>query len=200
MAEYDYGYDCLYEVNEVDLGGSNWAKYGYDKLGNRKKTIIDSDTVVYSPNSLCQYVKVDGTQLTYDNNGNLTYDGVRSYTYDCENRLLTAAGETFKYDFAGRRIRKTSGGTTTQYVYDGGRLIAEYEDSALVRKYVYGPGIDEPVCLITKSGENWVKYYYHYDGLGSVVGLSDADGYLQEYYEYDVFGAVSYTHLRAHET
>ena len=57
-----------------------------------------------------------------------------------------------------------------------------------MRKYVYGPGIDEPVCLIYKSGENWVTYYYHYDGLGSVVGLSDADGYLQEYYEYDVFG------------
>ena len=57
-----------------------------------------------------------------------------------------------------------------------------------MRKYVYGPGIDEPVCLMTWNGQTWVRYYYHYDGLGSVVGLSDEDGYLQEYYEYDVFG------------
>jgi hypothetical protein len=53
-------------------------------MGNRKKTIINSNTVIYSPNALNQYKKVDGTQLTYDNNGNLTYGGVRSYAYDCE--------------------------------------------------------------------------------------------------------------------
>jgi len=137
---------------------------------------------------LRQCFKVDGTQLTYDNNGNLTYDGVRSYTYDCENRLLTAAGESFKYDFAGRRIRRTSGGVTVSYVYDGTNIIAEYEDGELVRKYVHGPRIDEPVCMIIVDGETETRYYYHYDGLGSVVGLSDEDGYLREYYEYDVFG------------
>ena len=67
-------------------------------------------------------------------------------------------------------------------------MIAEYVDDELVRKYVYGPGIDEPVCMIIVDGETETRYYYHYDGLGSVVGLSDEDGYLQEYYEYDVFG------------
>ena len=104
---------------------------------------------------------------------------------DCKR---TAAGETFKYDFAGRRIRRTSGGVTIGYVYDGASIIAEYEDGELVRKYVHGPGIDEAVCMIIVDGETETRYYYHYDGLGSVVGLSDEDGYLQEYYEYDVFG------------
>ncbi len=200
LSAYAYGYDSLYELKQVDLGGTNFGKYVYDKLGNRKKTIINSNTVVYSPNELNQYHKVDGTTLSYDNKGNLTYDGTHSYTYDCENRLLTTLGQTFKYDVAGRRIRKTIGGTTTQYVYDGARLIAECENSVVVRKYIYGPGLDEPVLLMVKDGANWLTYYYHYDGLGSVVGLSDEDGYLKDYYAYDVFGqpTMYYAHYPTH--
>ncbi len=32
------------------------------------------------------------------------------------------------------------------------------------------------------------KYYYHYDGLGSVTALSDSSGDVVEKYEYDVYG------------
>jgi YD repeat-containing protein len=31
-------------------------------------------------------------------------------------------------------------------------------------------------------------YYYHFDGLGSVVALSNTSGNVVERYEYDVFG------------
>jgi len=31
-------------------------------------------------------------------------------------------------------------------------------------------------------------YYYHFDGLGSVIALTDANGTFVEYYEYDAFG------------
>ena len=41
--------------------------------------------------------------------------------------------------------------------------------------------------MITASG---TKYYYHYDGLGSVVALSNSTGNVVERYEYDVFGSV----------
>ena len=41
-----------------------------------------------------------------------------------------------------------SGGVTTQYCYDGDQVIAEYEDGTLKRKFIYGPGIDEPVIMI----------------------------------------------------
>ena len=34
-------------------------------------------------------------------------------------------------------------------------------------------------------------YYYHYDGLGSVVALSDKDGDTVEKYEYDAYGKVN---------
>ena len=58
----------------------------------------------------------------------------------------------------------------------------------LLRKFIYGPGIDEPICIIDVADSNAV-YYYHFDGLGSVAALSDVNNVLVESYSYDVFGA-----------
>ena len=38
---------------------------------------------------------------------------------------------------------------------------------------------------------NNAVYYYHYDGLGSVVALSDSDGDSVQTYEYSVYGQVA---------
>jgi hypothetical protein len=46
---------------------------------------------------------VNGVGYTWDNNGNLLNDGLRSYTYDHANRLVQVA----------------SGTLTTQFAYDG---------------------------------------------------------------------------------
>jgi RHS repeat-associated protein len=94
--------------------------------------------------------------------------------------------------FRNRLLLECLGGVTTKYVYDGDQVIAEYERDdvnqvdVLVRKFVYGPGIDEPICMVDIADEGAI-YYYHYDGLGSVVALSGA-GDIVERYTYDVFG------------
>jgi hypothetical protein len=37
----------------------------------------------------------------------------------------------------------------TKYCYDGDQIIAEYDGSnTLTKKFVYGPGIDEPIPLM----------------------------------------------------
>jgi len=59
-----------------------------------------------------------------------------------------------------------------------------------LRKFVYGPGIDEPILMIDVADSNAV-YYYHFDGLGSVTALSNIDQEIVERYEYDVFGEPS---------
>jgi len=80
---------------------------------------------------------------------------------------------------------------TTKYVYDGGQVIAEYDGSDNpLRKFVYGPGIDEPIIIIDVADNNTV-YYYHFDGLGSVAALSDTSANVVETYSYDVFGGTT---------
>ena len=51
------------------------------------------------------------------------------------------------------------------------------------------------IADLDKLAENWLgtggsngDYFYHYDGLGSVIALSDASGQIVETYAYDVYG------------
>ena len=78
------------------------------------------------------------------------------------------------------------------YVYAGGRVIAEYIGDTLQRRFIYGPGIDEPIMMIDEV--NNTRYYYFYDGLGSVCALShmkaDGDIVIAEQYRYDAFGVT----------
>jgi len=98
---------------------------------------------------------------------------------------------TYTYDPAGRRIKKNVVGSyIVKYVYDGDHVIAEYDDSGLLRKYIYGARVDEPVCMIDVADNN-KAYYYHFDGLGSVVALSNSNGDSCQSYEYSAYGQVA---------
>jgi hypothetical protein len=97
----------------------------------------------------------------------------------------------YKHDVLGRRVEKKVDGYSARYCYDGDHVIAEYDgNNNLLRKYIYGPGIDQPVCMIEVADANAV-YYYHFDALGSVVALSDAAGDTVQTYEYSVYGEVA---------
>ena len=182
---------AVYNNGNPDVSGL-W-KYRYDSRSNRTDVNDNGSLTYYSSNKLNQYKSVDGTNYTYDNNGNLTYDGTYSYYYDCENRLIEIRNQygtigTIKYDCFGRMVRKEfSGPFSCQFCYDGDQIIAEYSTYFNLRaQYYYGQGIDEPICKWVRSSNS--KWYYHYDGLGSVVALTDVDGDLVEKYSYDAFG------------
>jgi len=156
--------------------------------------VYDGGWAQYLSNVLNQYTSVDSTGYEYDDNGNLTDDGTYYYYYDSQNRLtdvndVSGLVAHYEYDCLGRRILKTVYGgavTTTKYCYDGDQVIGEYENGTLLRKFIYGAGIDEPICMIDVSTDTY--YFYHYDGLGSVVALSNTSGAIVEWYDYDVFG------------
>jgi len=99
----------------------------------------------------------------------------------------------YAYDAAGRRIeKKVDGATQVKYVYDGGHILAEYNNAGtLLRKYVHGPGVDQPICLIESSGTYAGTHYYHYDALGSVVAMTNSAGNVVQLYEYSVYGQVA---------
>jgi RHS repeat-associated protein len=151
-------------------------------------------------NALNQYPSVSqacggSANIGYDLNGNLSSDSSYLYQYDPENRLMMAAktgtSVTYAYDPLGRRTAKAvTGGSfagTTYFLDDGSDEIAEYDGSGnLLRRYIPGPGIDQPLAMVTATG---VKTFFHQDKMGSVIAMTDTSGAIVEGpYTYDAYG------------
>jgi RHS repeat-associated protein len=157
-----------------------------------KSTTPNGVTRAYSVNGLNQYTSVAGAPHTYDANGNLTTDGAgTSFVYDTENRLVSASGvksATLTYDPLGRLFQVTSGSNTTQFLYDGDRLVAEYNGSnGVQRRYVHDTGVDAPLlwyegaALTTRRG-------LLANHQGSIVAVADANGSSIAINAYDAYG------------
>ncbi len=185
---HGYIYDDIYQLTSVTYPDASSTTYNYDKAGNRTSR-VNGGTTEYTPNEMNQYDLVGRAPYTYDDNGNLTNNGINSYGYDYENRLISATtpahAATYTYDAFGRRVQKDVDGTITNFIYDGDQVILETNSTGATQaKYIYGPGIDEPI-LMERGGET---YYYHFDGLGSVTDITDSTGTTVESYSYDVYG------------
>ncbi|MGD9729114.1 MAG: RHS repeat-associated core domain-containing protein [Nitrospiraceae bacterium] len=188
------------------LGGGEVPEYRlyYNKTGqvtNRRVSVpayefspSATGSTAYTPNTMNQYASVGAVTHTYDNNGNLTGDGTWTFGYDVENRLTTATktgvSASYLYDPFGRREQKTVGGTVTKYLLDGDAVIEEYDGAnARTARYVYAPGVDEPIYM--ERGGN--RYFYHFDGNGSVSALTGVAGAVSERYAYGPYGETTST-------
>jgi RHS repeat-associated protein len=146
----------------------------------------------YIVNGLNQYETISGATLTYDANGNLTDDGPNTYTYDVENRLITVSGSvsaTLAYDPMGRLYRYTVNGQTTDFLYDGDSLIAEYQGSAITKRYIHGTRVDTPLVQYTGSAVgSGNRQFLHKNHQGSVIAISDNSGAVVAINTYDAYG------------
>jgi RHS repeat-associated protein len=127
-------------------------------------------------------------------NGNLTgwtsslpTPGAHVYTYDSENRLLSAAvggsgtaSVFYDYDALGRRQRKTVNGTLTQHLLDGDEEIAELDSSgAVLRRYITGTAMDDRIATIEGPATSPVAAshtFFHTNHQGSVIAMTDNTG------------------------
>ena len=208
-----YLYDKLYRLKDAThvrtggtVEGTQFEHYSTDVIGNRLREdsdLLDNYFAGFDPYSTNHYDQYDFTY--YDIPGK-DFDtpftemaDETDYVYDYENRLTkvtrlfgnTTTTVTYSYDVYGRRVGRTvtTGGVQTadmEYVYDNEDIIAVYEGGSLSKVFIHGPGIDEPLAV--KTGGSW--YYYHADGLGSVMSLTNASGQPVEGYSlgYDSFG------------
>lgn len=195
-----FGYDLNDQVTATQLdvadpantapGASAGILIGYDANGNRTTLTNNSVVDTYTTNNLNQYAARNSASATYDTKGNMTtgVDG-SIYTYDSQNRLLTAtksgSTETFKYDGLNRQVSRTIGAASPVYnIYDNWNLIAEYQPAATtpLNAYVYGAG--GLIKLITSSS----SFYYYQDASGCTSHLADNTGHLVEWYRYDLQG------------
>lgn len=144
----------------------------------------------YTVNGLNQYTAAGSLSFAYDGRGNLITSGSNIYTYSSENFLRTGPGATLAYDPLGR-LFQTAGAATTRFAYDSQALIAEYNASnGLLRRYVHGPGTDEPIVWYEGTGTT-DRRWLHSDERGSVIAVTDSAGTATSINRYDEYGIPS---------
>ena len=184
----DYTRNALNQITKADYSSLRYLWWPQNDINDS-----------YTANGLNQYTNVGGSAITYDDNGNLTGDGAWTFGYDAENRLISASTSgttaTYEYDPLGRRSAKVVNGLRTEYLHDGASVIMEYDGSGtILRRYVYGPGIDERLFYYEGSTTAaTARYAIHTDHLGSTMALTDDNGALAERFSYGPFGETSDT-------
>ncbi len=128
----------------------------------------------------------------YDNNGNLTYDGAYSYSYDAANcltqRVKWTSGSVpvfYRYNGLNDRLQETMNGNTTTFTMDYNMGLTQALSDG-TNTYIYGNG------RIAQTDGATTDYYIT-DALGSVRQLTDASGAITYARAYDPYGVVTAT-------
>ncbi len=194
---FSYTYDADNRVTKDCFTATCSASvsWRYDKVGNRvSQTRTGSAKVTYKFNAADEFLSATGANVTryrYDADGNQVAAGSRSFSYNaCGHITSTRAGQTtttFTYDGDGNRLTSRTGNKLVSYWWDTNNslhmLALERTGSgALIARLVYGP--DGPISLSLPAA----VYYLTGDALGSVTGVTSANGTRLLRYSYDPFG------------
>jgi RHS repeat-associated protein len=195
QVQYTYARNQLLDVSSVTTSNAAYQWSG-----------ASTGTQSYTSDGLNRYTSAQGNSPSYDSNGNLSAYAGWSYGYDVDNRLKSAStgllgipNISFTYDAEGR-IRQTVdtvglfSSTTTNLLNDGEKLVAEYDSTGntVVRRYVQGPAIDNPLVWYEGSGTANKSWLYG-DQLGSVVATANASGARTAVFTYGPFGEPNVT-------
>ncbi|WP_256664779.1 RHS repeat-associated core domain-containing protein [Pseudomonas sp. SZ57] len=216
-----YAYDAngnLAGVNDSRKGNRSYHYDPLDRLINVRGTTPESFAHDPAGNLLGQgdqtaanLANVKGNRLLMQGDRHYDYDAygnqirerrgtgqklVTEYRYDCQHRLIGVSlpgGSTtsYKYDAFGRRIEKTVDGHTTEFLWQGERLIAESADNRY-RTYIYEPGTFRPLAML--DGEGPLKatpFYYQLDHLGTPQELTDYSGEIMWSAKYRAYGNLA---------
>lgn len=199
---YDNAERLVKLANAKLVDNSVLASYtlNLDAVGNRiginrvepVAPILRSKTETYAYNADNRLLNLNGSDLTYDANGNQTQGLGNTYSYDFDDRLVAVSGSgtaDYGYDGTGNRLKAIRNGSETRYTLD----IAGPLSNVLVESdgagspqayYVHGLGL---ISRISPSGG---ASYYHFDTIGSTAALTDSTGTVTNAYACDAFGQV----------
>jgi RHS repeat-associated protein len=182
--------------------------YAYDHIGNHTASSVNSATTAYTANALNQYTTfsnlVQSCNPVHDLDGNLLTNGVWSYAYDAENRLIAAYSNNVcvvsnAYDHMSRRVVKWTPCHTTTFVYDGWNLVQETISTAsgtTTNHYVWGKDLSGSLqgaggvggLLAVWMNETW--HFPLYDNNGNITAYIDEQGVVVAEYVYDAYGGT----------
>ena len=182
-------------------GSDNFRRYTYDDVGNRltEVTAAGTTTSTYdAADELGSSTGPGGATYAFDLDGRQTAAGTRTFTYDLAGRMktttLSGTTTTYTYDGDGNRVKAATGtqaSAITQFVWDPNRLLPQVVreldgNGAAIREYTYG-------LRVTSMNVGTSSFYFHVDGIGSVLNLTSSTGATQWTYDYHSFGVARTT-------
>ena len=200
-----YQYDAAHRLRAVVSTGPDGTpiagyRYTLDASGNRTAVsalepvatlpTLPAYTISYDPANH-PLSRSDGQTYQYNSDGDLTAiggSGNLMLAYDPFGRLSGVSGNattTYAYDSEGLRV--TVSGSNLVYDPSGRepRVVAQVDSSNNpVAWYVYGLGL---AWEVTASG---TTYFYHFDGDGNVVAVSNPTAGVVNTYRYDPLGRL----------
>jgi RHS repeat-associated protein len=199
-----YGYDAVARLASLtqDLSGSAHDMtlgFSYNPASQLASNTRSNDAYAwnghynvdrtYASNGLNQLTTAGSTALGYDARGNLTSSGSNSYAYGQLNQLVNFPGGTLYYDPLMRLDLIYAASAHTALDYDGANLSTEYnyDTGAMLRRYVHGPGVDEPIVWYEGAGTT-DRRWLHADERGSVIAVSNSAGTTTNINSYDEYG------------
>ena len=189
-------------MREIKHTSMNYTIYGisyiYDSVGNRlaDTDLVSGDTRYFEYDADNRMLRAGLDTFTFDLAGNMTSmftdSGLTTYTWDFENRLsqINFADSditTCTYDGEGKRIERTRNGNIAKYVWNtkNVNIIAEYNQyNEQSEKFLQTNEVDNPLFKISDGN----YYFYHLDGLGSVMNISSETEQILNNYRYKGFG------------
>jgi RHS repeat-associated protein len=188
-----YTYDALSRVTKAKTANSAGIvtadyQYTYDGNGNRLSQTVNGTLTTYSYNPADEMTSAGGTTYSYDANGNeLGYTTGLTFAYNAKDQTasITPPGGlaiNMTYTGALQSERTAAGGANFTYSALGLGIDGEPGGTTYYTR--------DPRGVLTEERTSTGNYYYLFDGLGSTVGLTDANGNVAATYQYDPYGQV----------
>jgi RHS repeat-associated protein len=179
-----YGYDALNQLHTASASSGSFT-YGYDNNGN----LTNDNGVTQVYNAVNELTSAGSTTYIYGGNGNeASSSSGWSFGYNTKNQTssVTAPGQTavgMSYT-GGSQSERVSAGTSS---YSYNVLGLGSQTAGTTSTYFSRDNRGS----VTEERVGSSNYYYLFDGLGSVVGLADASGTLQNTYGYGPYGTTT---------
>ncbi len=200
----EHHYDPLARLTRADHSQDVQERFGHDPAGNLLMQDRPGPDIVAGNRLMIQ----GDHHYDYDAFGNLIrqrrgkgHQLVTEYRYDCQHRLVGITqpnGQTasYRYDPFGRRISKTVNDITTEFFWQGDKLIAEHEADRH-RSYLYEPDSFRPLALLEGFGpEDTKSFHYQLDHLGTPQELTNPAGEIVWSAHYRAYGEIARLDVR----
>ena len=181
-------------LNRLKSLNGNWgpSNFNYDNLSNITQMKLGSQTLnyVYGPTSN-RLESTTGSALfdfQYDSSGNITNNGIRTFDYDKQNRLVSSQNVSFIHDGEDLIHSKAVVGEPTKYSLYGANqdILFKFDSDNHGTVYYYLNESSVANVKITSAGRELT--YQHNDALGSLSVETDVSGNVAKRYHYEPYG------------